>query len=227
MLERKTLKRINGRFKSIKDRCNNPKKKDYKLYGARGIKCEFNYIDFKEWLLKSFENLGIDTTKDQSVLKALDTYSVDRVDSNDSYSILNCTLTERRENEYLQLVEVNHIRLDSKTYAPLWLFDVIQNKKAQRTNTRTKVIKFASEFSFDWGKRRLDIVWFDFSKPPLFVKDGKVQCPICKTHFVPQRVLECECGFHTKEAKTIKKPQNREEVRIAEKKLYRLLGVVK
>lgn len=227
MLANATLLRINGRVKSIKKRCNNPNKKDYRLYGAKGIKCEFGYADFREWILKGFENLGIDTTKDQSVLKALDTYSVDRIDSNGNYCAKNCTLTERRENEFLQFAEVNHIRLDTNTYAPLWLFDVILNKKAQRAVYRIRRIKFASEFSFDLKNRRLGVIWFDFSEPPLFVKEGKVQCPICKTHFVPQRVLHCECGFHTKEAKMVKKPQRREEVKIAEKLLCEILGGTK
>lgn len=230
MLERKTLKRIDWRLKSIKDRCNNPKKKDYKLYGARGIKCEFGYADFKEWILKELEHLGVDITSDKAVLEALDSYSVDRVDSNDNYSILNCTLTERRENEYLQLVEVNHICISDGLLIPLWLIDCALNKERQWSVKRAKKMEYASQFSFFgcWKRHRiLNLVWYDFSKPPLLVKKGKVECPECGRKFEPQYILSCKCGFMTKEAKLIKKEQNREEVKKAEEAMYKVLSTKK
>lgn len=231
MLDRKTIKRIDWRLKSIRDRCNNPKKKDYKFYGERGIKCEFGYTDFREWFLKELEHFGVDVTSDKAVLKALDTYSVDRVDSKDNYSVLNCTLTERRENEFLQLAEVNHICISEGLLMPLWLFDCALSKAKQWGVQRAKRMRYASQFSF-LGRfdrfRFLNLVWYDFSKPPLLVKNGKVECPKCGRKFEPQYILSCKCGFTTKEAKLIKKEQNREEVKKAEEAIYKLrsLGVI-
>jgi hypothetical protein len=46
----------------IIDRCNNPKCKEYKWYGARGIKCEFdNYTDFRDFALANGYNDNLTT----------------------------------------------------------------------------------------------------------------------------------------------------------------------
>jgi len=38
-------KRAYNIFACMKQRCNNPKNKDYKYYGGRGIKCEWRYFE--------------------------------------------------------------------------------------------------------------------------------------------------------------------------------------
>ena len=44
-------------YSHILDRCNNPKCKEYKWYGARGIRCEFDsYTDFKNFALSNGYN---------------------------------------------------------------------------------------------------------------------------------------------------------------------------
>ena len=78
-----------NRFKSIKGRCNNPNKDDYKHYGGRGIKCEWNtFNDFKKDMEKSF-------------IKALQTINkpeLDRIDNNKNYCKSNCRWVDRKTN---------------------------------------------------------------------------------------------------------------------------------
>lgn len=71
----KELKRIRNIFACMKQRCNNPKSKDYKYYGGRGIKCEWNnFDDFYKDMKKGYkENL-----------------TIDRIDVNKNYCKENC-----------------------------------------------------------------------------------------------------------------------------------------
>lgn len=64
-------------YSHILDRCNNPKCKEYKWYGARGIRCEFDsYTDFKNFALSNGYN---------------DELTVERRDVNKSYCRENIT----------------------------------------------------------------------------------------------------------------------------------------
>lgn len=56
-------------------RCNNPKNKDYKHYGARGIKRSDEFSDFAVWL-KYIESINKPNGKN---------YSIDRVNNNKGY----------------------------------------------------------------------------------------------------------------------------------------------
>jgi hypothetical protein len=81
----KKLKLVYG---SMKSRCNNPNCKDYKSYGARGIKVEesFNTLyKFTQWCIEQ----GYEVNKK---------LEIDRKDNNKNYSSDNCRIVSKEEN---------------------------------------------------------------------------------------------------------------------------------
>lgn len=76
-------------FKTMKNRCENPKSEKYYSYGARGIKCLWNsFEEFKKDMYESYvkhlEEYGRDT-------------SIDRVDVNGNYCKENCKWATAKE----------------------------------------------------------------------------------------------------------------------------------
>lgn len=73
---------------SMKDRCNNPKNKNYKHYGGRGIKVYYkwngshDYINFKSWALSNGYKEGL---------------TLDRIDVNGNYEPDNCRWITQKE----------------------------------------------------------------------------------------------------------------------------------
>ena len=89
------------KWKQMKNRCNNPKHKGYKYYGAKGIKvCPEWHNSFKEFLNWSNEN---------GYMPGL---SLDRIDSNGDYTPLNCRWAtwkeqgETRTNNVVKLIPI-------------------------------------------------------------------------------------------------------------------------
>lgn len=74
-------------WQDMKKRCYNPKNKDYKWYGGKGIKvCDdwkVSYTNFKEWALSN---------------GYADNLTIDRVDSNKDYEPSNCQWITQSEN---------------------------------------------------------------------------------------------------------------------------------
>lgn len=79
-----THDRLYAVWKSMKQRCNNPKHKSYKYYGGVGIKVceewEHNYSAFKEW---AYQN-GYDESAEH--MKC----TIDRIDPYKDYEPSNC-----------------------------------------------------------------------------------------------------------------------------------------
>jgi len=83
---RKLYKEIYWAWKSMKQRCQNPKCSAYKNYGARGIwMCEEwqEFEPFCEWSLSNGYKKGLD---------------IDRIDNDEGYYPSNCRWVTRREN---------------------------------------------------------------------------------------------------------------------------------
>jgi hypothetical protein len=83
------IKRLNGVWAAMRQRCNNPNQKSYAYYGGRGIRVDKRWDDFNTFL------------KDMSP-----TYKqglqLDRIDNNGNYSSDNCrwsTRTEQTRNQ--------------------------------------------------------------------------------------------------------------------------------
>lgn len=74
--QNQNLKRI---FKGMKDRCYNPKLKDYRWYGAKGIKICDKWLEcpklFEEWALENGYETGL---------------TIDRIDESKNYCPENC-----------------------------------------------------------------------------------------------------------------------------------------
>lgn len=86
-----------NRWKHMKERCNNPKRRDYKYYGGKGVsvdpKWNFSFENFKSWFDKSYERY----IKDNGYIHPSD-LAVDRINSNGPYGPSNCRLITRSEN---------------------------------------------------------------------------------------------------------------------------------
>ena len=86
-----SLRKIANRYANMKQRCYNPKSKDYKNYGGRGIQICSEWLEpkigikrFQEWSL----NNGFESSLE-----------IDRVDNNGNYEPDNCRWVTRSENQ--------------------------------------------------------------------------------------------------------------------------------
>ena len=75
----------------MRKRCNNPNNKDYKYYGARGIKV------CKLWSIADWKGTGfLNFLKDMG--ERPKGYQLDRIDNNKGYSPKNCKWSTPKEN---------------------------------------------------------------------------------------------------------------------------------
>ena len=87
----KTLNgRLRKRFSGILSRCNNPKCKNYRWYGQRGIKCLFR--DVNEFIDYIVEDLGYDTYDKIAGL------TIDRIDNDGNYEPGNIRFVTNKIN---------------------------------------------------------------------------------------------------------------------------------
>lgn len=74
-----------GTWRNMKDRCYNKKNNRYQRYGGRGIKVCDRWIN-------SFENFFLDMGKKPSL-----NHSIDRINNNGNYELLNCRWATSKE----------------------------------------------------------------------------------------------------------------------------------
>ena len=83
-------KELYGRWKNMRQRCNNPNKRDYQYYGAKGIKVCDEWNDFKVFQEWAYEN-GFEPS-----------LTIDRIDGDKDYCPSNCrfiTIDEQQRNK--------------------------------------------------------------------------------------------------------------------------------
>lgn len=99
-------KRFARIFHSMKSRCNNPNFPKYQIYGARGIKCNYNYlIDFYDDMYESYIRHVLEYGEKNTTL--------DRKDVNGDYKKSNlrwATIEEqarnRRDNRAIKIIDM-------------------------------------------------------------------------------------------------------------------------
>lgn len=81
--------KLHGVWNAMKQRCQNPRSRDYKFYGLRGIRvCDAwqNYLTFRTWALANGYAEGL---------------TIDRIDPDGNYEADNCrwiTIQEQQKN---------------------------------------------------------------------------------------------------------------------------------
>ena len=84
-------------WKNMDKRCNNPKNKDYKNYGARGITICADWLDirnFVAWCEETYPNI--------------EGLSLDRIDNDKGYSPENCTWSSRTIQNINQRMKITN-----------------------------------------------------------------------------------------------------------------------
>lgn len=98
----KELKRIRNIFACLKQRCNNPKNKNFMLYGGRGIRCEW----------KSFQDFYKDMAKTYSP-----DLSLDRINNEGNYSKKNCRWATWKQQMSNRRIVYESLRRRLKRYS--------------------------------------------------------------------------------------------------------------
>jgi len=100
-------------YNKIHEKCYSKNNKDYKNYGARGIKSEWkNFMQYKKDMYKSFlysiKKNGIKNT------------TIDRIDNNSNYSKLNCKWSTYKQQQRNRRNNVRYLFKGKNLTIPEW-----------------------------------------------------------------------------------------------------------
>ena len=129
-------------WNNMKNRCNNPKLKEYKNYGGRGITYDSRWEDFREF----FKDMG----------KRPEGTTLDRIDVDKNYCKENCrwaTKEEQQRNQRTHKRENVGITFDEKHKTCKWQVGI--SYKNKRYASRFKTFEEAKE----WRKRKEQELW--------------------------------------------------------------------
>ena len=129
-------------WNNMKNRCNNPKLKEYKNYGGRGITYDSRWEDFREF----FKDMG----------KRPEGTTLDRIDVDKNYCKENCrwaTKEEQQRNQRTHKRENVGITFDEKHKTCKWQVGITYKNK--RYASRFKTFEEAKE----WRKRKEQELW--------------------------------------------------------------------
>lgn len=87
-LDRERKAKLKGVYYEMKNRCTNPNSKDYKNYGERGIRIEESFDTFEKFYMWAIEN---GYTLDSKL-------EIDRENNDGNYSVDNCRLITKKDN---------------------------------------------------------------------------------------------------------------------------------
>jgi len=120
-------------FNMQKQRCTNKKIREYRWYGARGIKQEYSLNDFIVWYLQRLQSF---TGK---------TPSCDRIDSKKNYNFENIRMVELSEN--IKSRNKEHGNPGVKNRKPILILDFKTKDKLMLAQSTVEAARLCSTFA--------------------------------------------------------------------------------
>ena len=140
-------KRLRKIFYGIMDRCYNPKDRDYRWYGSKGIKIYQEWIDnpksFEEWAIANGYENGL---------------TIDRIEEDKDYCPDNCRWITREDNAKYKsttaLLAVDDMVYTGREWADVLLLGTNTINKMLRKYPKEKVVEFIRRRLKDMTKTR-------------------------------------------------------------------------
>ena len=122
----------NKKYNECVQRCSNPNNKDYRYYGARGIRVDFeNSFDFSNHILSVLQKLGYLKYPQLTTLQDIQTLKlhIDRIDGNGNYDSENISFSNHIVNPYITKEKCRCAKFANKWYPLSVINKVIFNNQ--------------------------------------------------------------------------------------------------